>query len=76
MGIKSNVNGKLIEHEWYDEFECPACGHKERDAWELPDDDDEHECGNCGAILSFERQVAISWVIGVVRGPDDDDSSP
>jgi hypothetical protein len=58
-----------MDHDYCDEFKCPVCDRVDHDAWELPDSDDEHEC-SCGAILSFERQVSISWLIAVVEKPD------
>ena len=48
---------------------CPYCGHEDRDSWELSDDDDEHKCGRCGAIMSFERVVTVEYNSSPVKPP-------
>lgn len=40
---------------------CPVCGYVESDSWELPEDDDEYECGNCHAVLSYCRNVTVEY---------------
>ena len=49
---------------------CPLCGYDHKDSWELGDSDDEHVCDRCGAILSFERLVSVSYVSTLVVRPN------
>ncbi len=49
---------------------CPYCGYEDRDSWELADDDNEHECGRCGAIIAYERQVTVEYNSSPVKPPE------
>jgi len=56
------------EHETHgDNLICPVCGHKEEDSWELPDSDDEYECGTCGSTLSYQRNVSVTYSTTVIE---------
>lgn len=56
----------IQEHE----LTCPVCGYKNPDSWELSESDDAHDCGHCGAVLSFERIVDVSYTARVVEQPE------
>jgi len=46
-----------------DEWTCPYCDHIDRDAFELGDDTEEHQCPNCGSTVNTHR--IISWTYNV-----------
>ena len=48
---------------------CPYCGYEDGDSWELEDSDKEHECGRCGAIISFGRVVTVEYNASPVKPP-------
>jgi DNA-directed RNA polymerase subunit RPC12/RpoP len=49
---------------------CPYCGYEDTDSWELSDDDEEHECGRCGAIISYQRVVTVEYNSSPVKPPN------
>lgn len=53
-----------------DMLECPVCGWKNDDSWELEDRDDRYECGHCGAILSYESETVRTFNCVVVKCPE------
>lgn len=55
------------EHESY--LTCPTCGRVDYDSWELADSDAEHQCGTCGAIFSFQREVEVTYSSRLVKAP-------
>ena len=48
---------------------CPYCGYEDRDSWELTDDNEEHNCGRCGAVVSYERVVTVEYNSSPVKPP-------
>lgn len=40
---------------------CPFCGYENGDSWELLDCSDDHECGRCASIISYERIIDVSY---------------
>lgn len=63
------VDGDLPkETETYsnDYLECPYCGYENENSFELPDEDDEYECPQCGSILKYNRQITVSYGVEVV----------
>lgn len=58
------------ERGYKDNLVCPYCDYEESDSWELPDSDTEHECGRCGATMSFERVVMVEYDCDPVRPPN------
>ncbi len=43
---------------------CPHCGAKQRDAWEMFDEWDDHvevDCWNCEKSIYIERQVSVEY---------------
>ena len=40
---------------------CPYCGNEDIDSWELSDNEDEHKCGRCRAIISYQRVVTVVY---------------
>lgn len=49
------------EQNYTDDIVCPYCGHTEGDSWECSDEEDEHECVNCGSIFSYQREVTVNY---------------
>ena len=49
---------------------CPYCGYEDSDSWELSDSEDEHECGRCGATISFERAVTVEYNSSPKKPPE------
>lgn len=52
------------------ELTCPVCGYEESDSWELSDSEEDHECGGCGAVLSYERDFTVEYRASLVEYPD------
>lgn len=48
---------------------CPYCGYENKDSWELSDEDEEHECGRCGAVMSYQRVVTVEYSSSPVKPP-------
>jgi predicted RNA-binding Zn-ribbon protein involved in translation (DUF1610 family) len=43
-------------------LECPYCGYHDRNAWEwCREDEEKHECGNCGLIFLAEQCVMVDY---------------
>lgn len=53
--------GKEIDHEYTNEVVCPYCGYKDRDSWELSDNDGETYCGRCDKEFAYTRNISISY---------------
>lgn len=49
---------------------CPVCGWENNDSWELDDSDDAYECGCCGAVLEYTREVKVTYNAKVVKRPE------
>lgn len=49
---------------------CPYCGYEDEDSWELSDDDEEHTCGRCGAVISYQREITVEYNSSPVKPPD------
>ena len=54
---------------------CPACGHIERDAWELDfghglDGDTETSCGSCGEDYLCSRNCVVTYSTSPRRRPN------
>ena len=52
---------KNIDHEYTDDIVCPYCGYTHRDSWELGADYGDHDCGSCGKIFLYERDIVVSY---------------
>jgi len=61
---------EIPEHT--DEITCPWCGYEDQNSGECPDDDDQNECGNCGGIFSYEREVTVTYSSSRVTAPEQD----
>ena len=55
-------NEEVEEEEYHDDFKCPYCGHINNDAFEL-EDEGETECGHCGSLLEYNREITISYSV-------------
>jgi hypothetical protein len=58
-----------------DEPTCPACGHKERDAWEIDfgggmEGDTEVQCGACDVVYFCSRSVSIYYHCEPLAAPN------
>lgn len=50
-----------IEHEYTKNIVCPYCGYEEHDSWEFQGECGETECGECGKIFIWSRNVEIDY---------------
>lgn len=57
------------ETEYEHNLKCPYCGYEDNDSWELYDNDDDFECGRCGALMQYERIVTIEYSAKIVKKP-------
>jgi len=55
-----------------DEITCPWCGYEDGNSGECDDSDDEYECGQCGGIFSYERDVIVTYSSERVSPPEPD----
>ena len=53
-----------------DYLTCPYCGYEDHDSFELPDEDDEYECPQCGSTLKYHREIGVSYDVEVVEGKE------
>jgi hypothetical protein len=67
---KSEIDLEPEDREYESNLICPYCGYEDSDSWELLDDDDEHECGRCGAVISYKRVVTVEYNSSPVKPPD------
>lgn len=59
------------EDKYYeDEITCPYCGYVHSDSYEYSDSDDNHKCGQCGGIFSYERNVEVTYSSTPVKAPE------
>jgi len=61
--IEINSNPEDTQND--NELECPVCGKKDQDSFELSNEDEEYECGYCGSILSFKTWVTRTFYTSV-----------
>lgn len=50
-----------------EEITCPICGYQITDSWEYDENDGEYTCEGCGAELEWNRQIEISYSVGVKK---------
>jgi ribosomal protein S27AE len=67
---KIEINFDPEDESYTNNLTCPYCGFEDADSWELSDGEDEHECGRCGATMSFERIVSVEYSSSAVRPPE------
>ena len=58
---KTEIDFQPENKEYECNLICPYCGYEDGDSWELSDDDEEHECGRCGGIMSYQRVVTVEY---------------
>jgi len=51
-------------------IKCPVCGNEDQDSWERDSEDDNYECGNCGAILEYSSETIRTFYIDVKEKPE------
>lgn len=70
-GVKKiEIDLQPADKDYEHELTCPYCGYKDGDSWELSDDDEEHECGRCGAIMSYQRIVTVEYNSSPKKPPE------
>ena len=57
------------EENYEDDITCPFCGYKNEASFEVADSDDEYECGRCGAVMSYEREISVTYSAKLVSLP-------
>lgn len=67
---KMEINLQPEEKNYENELTCPYCGYKDGDSWELSDEDEEHECGRCGGIMSYQREITVEYNSSPKKPPD------
>lgn len=53
-------NKEPKDQNYTSEITCPFCGY-EMESWEMDDEEDDYECGNCGSTFSYQREVSVSY---------------
>lgn len=53
-------NKEPKDHNYTSEITCPFCGY-EMESWEMDDEEDDYECGNCGSTFSYQRHVTVEY---------------
>ena len=69
-GVREIIELGEDETNYEDNLKCPFCGYEEEDSWELSDDQDETECGRCGARLEYTRHVAVTYSATLKEKPN------
>ncbi len=67
---KVEIDLKPKDINYKSNLTCPYCGYEDNDSWELADDDGEHECGRCGAVMAYERIVTVEYCSSPVKPPE------
>lgn len=65
-----NIDFEPVDKNFESNLICPYCGYEDKDSWELSDNDEEHCCGRCGAVLSYERVVTVEYSSSPVKPPN------
>lgn len=58
------------DKDFEDEITCPYCGYACSDSYEYSESEDDHECGQCGGVFSYERYVEVSYSSKPVKAPE------
>jgi len=53
-------NNEPADQNYKSEITCPYCGC-ETESWEMDDEEDDYECGNCGSTFSYQRYVTVEY---------------
>lgn len=55
---------ECLEDVYEGNIVCPVCGCVETDCFEYTEDEcEEHICGNCGSVLSWEREYTVNYIV-------------
>lgn len=65
--INFDINGE--ETNYKNDITCPICGHVDLDSWEEDDENNEYQCGRCGAMLEVIRNVEVTYSAEVKEIP-------
>lgn len=63
------VDLENTEENYESQLKCPVCGWEDQNSWEISDDEGETECGRCGAVLEFIRNITIDYCTTVKSVP-------
>lgn len=67
---KIEIDLEPSDREYKNNLTCPYCGYVDNDSWELSSDcEEEHECGRCGGVMSYERIVTVEYSSSPVKPP-------
>lgn len=50
-----------------DYIKCPVCGWENLDSFECADYDENYICGKCGSVLSYGREVEVTYTTKLVK---------
>ena len=53
-----------------DNLVCPYCGYENLDSFELPEEDDEYECPQCGSTLKYVKNICVDFDCELVAERD------
>lgn len=51
----------------YDGVQCPICGYKDPDSWEIDDETPNYICPCCGSELDVSRECTITYSAHVIK---------
>jgi hypothetical protein len=57
------------EEEINDNIKCPLCGSENIDSWKADEEDENYECGTCGAILEYTSEVSRTFYVNLKERP-------
>ena len=66
VNIKENPEEESSDYR----IKCPVCGCEDNDSWECEDEDENYECGRCGAILSYTSETSRTFYVNVKKMPE------
>jgi hypothetical protein len=69
---KLKIHEKGREHLYTRNIMCPFCGYEDYDSGEMLNEDGECECGACGSIFSYQRDIEVSYCSKPVKLNDID----
>lgn len=67
---KVNMSEKGVSREYTSNLTCPYCGYENLDSWEMADSDTESQCGVCGSVFSYDREIEVTYSSHPVEPPE------
>lgn len=56
-----SCDGTGINHVGNDNLVCPFCGEDQSDSWELPDEDNKHQCDSCKKYFKYDSETVRTF---------------